>query len=110
MRAGDLDRRIEIQVPQQSTDSLGGPVTMWTFHARVWAQVLPASGNERFLSQQREATRIYRFRIRKLQGLSERCRIVYSGRAWNIVSILELERGAVIEVTAETSDRAEDQV
>lgn len=91
IRAGKLRHKITIQQPGASRDSCGGPAkSNWTdFKTGVWASVEPLQGKEYHAAVQDRAEVSTRFRIRFIAGLKPDMRIVYDGRVFGIVSIID---------------------
>ena len=102
MDPSNLDRRITIQEPVVSKDGYGEDVvTGWTPVATVWAQVIPVSGREYFDAAAIRAEKTTRFRIRWRSGVTEAMRIVYDGRSYDILGIVEIGRREGLEIRAE---------
>ena len=101
-RSGKLDRKIVIEQNTPSGDTFGGGQTdSWSTFATVWAEVIPMSATERFMSQQRYASRVSMFNIRYVSGLNSKMRIQYESKAWRILGIKEISRLRGWEVLAE---------
>lgn len=98
MQAGKLDRRITIQSATLIDDGYGGQVETWGDVATVWAQFLPGGGNERFASAQVYAETQARFRIRWRAGLSPKNRVLFDGKAWDVLAVDEIGRRDGIEL------------
>lgn len=64
MRAGTLDRRIELQRKTNSWSSTGQPIEAWGALVQRWAEVKPLSGDERNAAQQWIAREQVKFTIR----------------------------------------------
>lgn len=92
MRAGDLDRQITIEVPTETPNAIGEPIQSWAAFATVWAKVGPVRGRERFTADQVAAEADTTFRIRWLAGVTEKMRVSYDGRLYDITYIAELGR------------------
>jgi SPP1 family predicted phage head-tail adaptor len=103
MQAGRLDRRITIEQPTESTGAIGDVTESWSDFATVWAGKDDRSGREA-LSPEIERGEVETvWRIRHLDGLTMKMRIVYDGRIYDIRSIREIGRGEgwIIGTTAE---------
>jgi SPP1 family predicted phage head-tail adaptor len=94
MRAGSLDRPIRIECALLgSRTSSGQPTRTWALQRQVWAGIVENRGQEGFASNQVAAKAEIRFAIRYPEGLepmpspSEDSRIVYEGRAYNIIHV-----------------------
>lgn len=111
---GSRDRRIKIQSPVTSKDDYNqDEVTSWSDFATVWSSVEDSSGSETLQANQITAVRTTSFDIRYLDGVTEKMRVLFEGRHYDIVSIQRPDRQrslilkAVIlddETDAEVSD------
>ncbi len=92
MRAGRLDKKIDIIKSTEAQSTLSGEMTRtWsTYIKNRWAQVEPLSGRELFQSNQWRANVDYRFTIRYSSGISPQMRIVYSGSSYQIHSVIDI--------------------
>jgi len=100
MRAGALDRRIEIQRAEVVQDEYGQPIETWVTVADCAAEVRPLKGIERFTAEQLAAHVDTRFRIRWLPDITPQNRIVFDGRAYDVQAVLELGRRDGLELLA----------
>ena len=95
MKAGDLRHLVTIQTPPDvgdaSQDNYGQEKPDWSRFAKVWAAVEPLSGREFWNAQQIQAQQVTRIRIRYLAGVTERMRILWGARKFNIQSIINLD-------------------
>lgn len=95
MKAGDLRHRITIQAPPEpedvSQDNYGQEKPGWSRFAIVNAAIEPLSGREFWNAQQIQATQVTRIRIRYLAGVTERMRVVWGERKFNIQSIINMD-------------------
>lgn len=102
MRAGKLDRTIEIQTyGTTGVDEYGTPTEGWTAFATVRAQIVQSSTDE-FLAAfgETDKTAIV-FRARWLDGVTTDHRVVYEGKALNIRETKELGRRQGLELRCE---------
>lgn len=101
MRAGDLDRSIDIQASTAVQNTVGEPILTWSnVAASVPARVMPTRGGERFTAQQVVGDAVVTFRIRYRTGLTVRNRLVYNGKNWDIRDIREIGRREGLEIDA----------
>ena len=102
MRAGRLDKRIDMDSRVEDTDAAGDPVVSWLAFARnLPAEVIQASGRERLKAEGETALADAVFRIRWLAGVETSMRIIYNGAEYDIVPpVKELGRRAGLEITA----------
>lgn len=113
MRAGNLDRRIQIEQAVETQDPASGEVTQeWELHREVWAEVKPLQGNEFYSAQQWAAKVDTLFRIRYPLGLDplpnpdESMRIVYKSKVYNIQHVAEIGRREGLEILAQARAEA----
>lgn len=84
MEAGSLDRRVTIQSPSESKNSIGEGVKSWSTVATVWAAIEPLSSRE-LLAQRREVSDVStRIRIRYRPGITAAMRIVHGSNVYRI--------------------------
>lgn len=101
MRAGSLDRKIELQTWTEAESAIGEPIKTFKRLAYVFARVVPINGNEVLKSGRPIASKTAKFIIRYRNDLTTVNRIVYAGENWNILSMAELGRGEGFELLAE---------
>jgi SPP1 family predicted phage head-tail adaptor len=77
LKAGDLDRRITIQLAVKTPDASGEPIEVWSDLATVWAEVVPLGGREFFEARQVNAEQTTRFRIRYRADITREMRVIY---------------------------------
>lgn len=104
MYSGKLDRRIVIEQTTPSTDSYGEPTDSWSTYTTVWASVRQIKASERFNSDKVLSVRTAVFKIRYNSGITEKMRINYDGRYWDILGIAEIGRQEGTEITAESKE------
>ena len=84
MRAGKLDRRIDLQRSTSTASASGEPVETWSdIVTNIPASIAPLSGEERFTGPQIVATDQVEFRVRyslAVASLSPLDRVVYPAR------------------------------
>lgn len=108
MRGGRLDRRISVLVRTQTQGDAGEVVETWPEERRVWAEVVPLGGNERFAAATTQATRAAKVRIRYSGAWRPDVathRLEHDGLVWDITGMAELGRGEGWELTVEAHDR-----
>lgn len=95
--AGELDRRIEIEVAAKSTDAANDEVLTWSRAFKLWAAQKTSTGGEKQGAQQtiRDADTIFKVRwsteSRSIAPESHRVR--YRGAIYEIVAITETNDG-----------------
>ena len=95
-----MDRFITIEQFTAVQDSYGQETLTWTEFASVWAEKADIKARERFSAQQDIAEETTRFRLRYLEGVTPKMRIVHDGKTYDIEGIAELGRRAGLEITA----------
>ena len=101
MRAGQLRHQIIIQ--QETLTNAGGLVTTaWDSVASVRASAEPLSGVERWAAQQVQDETTLAFRIRHLAWVTQRMRVLYGYKAYNITAVLDV-RGRAREMFIQAS-------
>lgn len=90
MRAGRLNHLITIQEPTEIQDTTGQAVKSWGTFAQVWANIEPLSGREFLDAQQINAETKVRIRIRKLDDVTQKMRVSYDSKVYNINTIIHV--------------------
>lgn len=86
MRAGRLRHRITVQQQATGRDGHGGKTGPWTdFMADIPAAVEPIRGREFAALQAAQSDVSIRFRIRFTPGITAAMRVVWEGKAYEIV-------------------------
>lgn len=100
--ASRLRHRIVLKTPVTTPDGAGGFATSWNQFAEVWAEILPKNGNEKLQYEQLSVQKRIVITIRYLSGITEKMRIVYGEREFEILSILNpFEENILLEIMAE---------
>lgn len=94
LRAGELDRRITIQVETLAVNDFKEREKTWsTFASNLPAKREYISGSEPMGEFERRAERSVRFKIRWLSGISAKMRIIDDdSNTWEITAIEEIGR------------------
>jgi SPP1 family predicted phage head-tail adaptor len=91
MQIGPLRHRVTLEQPPAtpSQDAHGAEIITYTVLATVWAQVLPATGQERFVSagDRQLAALTHKVRVRYRTDLSPLMIVRWEGRVLDIESI-----------------------
>lgn len=100
---GNLDRRVELQIPTKSRDGFGGEVITWSGIATVWASVEYPSAGQREDQSANQQTAFLRakFTIRYRADVTAETRLVFDGKEWDILNRAESGRKARLVLTAE---------
>ena len=96
MKAGRLDKRLEIEQPISTQDASGSPVISWLAVGTVWASIEPIKGREALTSNQVIGTMDARIRIRQhplLAAINPKWRCKYNGVIFNIISVAHIALG-----------------
>ncbi|OAF13926.1 phage head closure protein [Bradyrhizobium neotropicale] len=102
MRAGNLDRVIQIQaIAMTAPDLYGAAAPTWTTIATMRAQLLQHATDDKEGARGHTTDIVRTFRIRWLDGVSLENRVTYDGRQYQIVSIKELGRRRGLDLTVE---------
>lgn len=97
--AGRMDRRIVVQSVSESRDAMGGVTQSWSTFATVWAERRDLAGREYFTAGQSERAEIESvWRIRYLDGLTNKHRFTHGGETYDIESIAVLGRNEGMEL------------
>lgn len=101
MRAGEMDRRIVIETATEAQNALGEPVKTWGVFATVWADKRQPSRGREYVSSQSINVEIDQvFRIRWLDGVTEKMRINDGGKYYDILHLAELGRRQGLDISA----------
>ncbi|MBX5149576.1 phage head closure protein [Rhizobium lentis] len=92
MRAGKLDKKIEIQSFGETVDDYGTVTEGWITFATVRAQVLQSSTEEYLQSAGTTAQTAIVFRVRWRSDILTKHRVAYEGQAFDVKEIKELGR------------------
>jgi SPP1 family predicted phage head-tail adaptor len=89
IRAGELKNRIDLQAPVKVPDGMGGMTQTWlTTVSSLSAAIWPVNAKE-LISGGRESTGItHRIRIRYRPNIRPSWRILFNGKYFNIISII----------------------
>lgn len=101
MRAGNLDRLIEIQRRGTGLDLYGTPVETWTTFATMRAQLLKNATDDREGERGHTTDAVLTFRMYYFASLSLNDRLLYEGQQYNITGLTEIGRRAGMDVTCE---------
>jgi SPP1 family predicted phage head-tail adaptor len=98
MRAGKLDKTIEIQRHTLSVDDYGTQTEGWATAATVRAQVMQSTTEEFLRSFGTTSDIAIIFRIRHMEGLTPTDRVQFNGQAYNLNEVKELGRRAGLDL------------
>ncbi len=90
MQIGQLNRRIDILRQDDQRDSYGGIIGEWVKICSVWANIVPVTSKESFVSDRVQSTSDYKITIRYLPLLTTLDRLVYKGKCLEITGVKDL--------------------
>ena len=89
MRAGRLRHTVSIERISETANDYGEAIKTWSDHLTdIRAAIEPINGREYFAQDSRHAEVTTRFRIRYREGITNKMRIRYGTRYYNIVSVI----------------------
>ena len=101
MRAGNLDRVIEIQRRTTGLDLYGTPVETWSTFATMRAQLLKNATDDRESARGHTTDAVLTFRMYYLASLSLNDRLLYEGQQYEITGMMEIGRRVGIDLTCQ---------
>lgn len=103
MRTAALKHKVTVEQVAEVPNSYGEPIHLWTDYATRHASFRPIRGREYFRAKQVQEEEPVRFKMRYLDGLTQKMRIVYDSNYYNINSIINPE-GSDREMIIEASE------
>jgi SPP1 family predicted phage head-tail adaptor len=94
LSAGRLDKRVELQAPARTRNSLGESVATWATTATVWASIEPLSGRELIAAQQVQSEVSAVVRIRYRAGVTPSMRVKHGTTHYSVVAIVNPHEGS----------------
>jgi len=91
MSAGRLRDRVTLQRATTTQDDYGAYTETWTDLATVWGRNVVRWGKEADYAHQTEGVQRYEFEIRYYSGLTPKDRLVWEGRAFDIIAVRNLD-------------------
>lgn len=102
MRAGKLDRSIDLQRNVETKSSTGSVTSAWTnFAAGLRAEKIDATADETPRTFGEAEAITMTFRIRYVGNLTTADRVIYEGVPFNLVGITEIGRRRGLELRCE---------
>ena len=99
MRAGQLDRQVELQAKTVSQDDHGEEIETWTGIATIWAGRKDLRGKEFFAAKQLSAEIACRWHVRYRNDITpDASRLVYEGNIYDVLAVIELGRREGLEL------------
>ena len=84
MRIGPLRHRVTIQQVTESRTTTGAVTESWSTFATVWADISPGHTREYAAAKTINAELTHEIRIRYLEGVTPKMRILFGARVFNI--------------------------
>lgn len=98
MRAGRMDRRIQLQSLTVTKDADGNDVESWSAIATVWAEKRESGGKEAMAGDAVQADIDAVFRIYYRTDVLTTSRVVYESRTFDIQRFAEIGRHEGLEI------------
>lgn len=89
---GALDTRLALEAPSDAADGGGGAIGGWSQVAEIWANIVPVTGSDRFLSDALRAQVSHRITIRARSDISPAMRLRTGVRIFRISAVLDRAR------------------
>lgn len=102
MMAGKLDREVTLLSRGSTRNGDGEQIESYTTLGVVYAQYLPAKGNERWVAQAFQADCEAVFIVRYRNDLNTLNEVAFDGRNWDVLGILEIGRQEGLAINAKT--------
>lgn len=99
MNIGELKRRVKIWAFVEERDEFGGIGGEWKVIAERWAKVEQNSGNEITDNSQVQARVGTKIVLRYMPELTEKNRITYKDKIYEINSVLDVDSGHYMTIT-----------
>jgi SPP1 family predicted phage head-tail adaptor len=91
MKAGKLRRRLEIQQANETQGPTGEISVAWSTFADVHGSVEPLRGREFWAAKEQQAQVDTRIRIRYLEGVTPKMRVIDGTRVFLIYAVIDPE-------------------
>ncbi len=98
MKAGDLDRHIDLLKRRLVENATGEQEEVFEEGLTAWAQVISNKGRDYFAAAQVHNEETLLFRIRYRTDIDSKDRVGYQGKQYNIANIAEIGRREGIEI------------
>jgi SPP1 family predicted phage head-tail adaptor len=99
MRAGSLDRIVQLQGAVESRTASGGVLIAWTTFATVYASRRDTLGSERLTIGVEQTSADSVWRIRWRDDVTSSTRLREGDVAWDIIAVAELGRRDGLDLT-----------
>jgi SPP1 family predicted phage head-tail adaptor len=88
---GRLRHRLVLEAAVDVMDDIGGAARSWTIVATLWAEIMPASSEDRFLASRREQAITHQILIRYRPDVMAAMRLRADTRLFNIHRVVDRE-------------------
>lgn len=92
MLAGQLRKRITVQVRSTATDSVGSQATTWSDVCTLWASVEPTGGKEILAGEAMRGVSVFTITTRYYPGITPKNRILFEGVPYDILNINDTDQ------------------
>ncbi|WP_419767245.1 phage head closure protein [Arcobacter sp.] len=101
MRAGSLKHKIEFISMKSGRDDYGSPTQIPESFEMAWSNIIPISGSEKYMSNQRYSESTHKIKCRYIPGIDTKMSIKYGDRTFDIISVINVgERSKELEIIA----------
>ncbi len=90
--SGKLRHRLDVQNVVETEDELGTEVISFTSAFKAWGSIDTLKGAELVQAREVVTRATHKIRMRFLEGLTERNRIVHNGNVYNIEALNDIEQ------------------
>lgn len=98
LRAGSLDIPATVYTVTEGKDSVRGVTLTNAEFGTAWIEITPLSGSEQVNSLATTGTVMSKIRMRYMEGLKPKMRIVADGKTYEIMSVISPGRNEMHEV------------
>jgi len=99
VRAGNIDRQVELQSKSVKQDGYGEEIETWTRVATIWAGRKDLRGTEFFAAKQLSAEIACKWIVRYRNDITPYAsRLVYEGNTYEVLAVIELGRREGLEL------------
>jgi len=99
MITSTLNRRITIENSVSGKDSVGAPTSTYAVLCNAWASMYIRSVDTRFLTEGSLPVSTTEWIIRNRKDVNIKCRIMYEGNCYKIISVERIGRNEGLKIT-----------
>jgi SPP1 family predicted phage head-tail adaptor len=88
MQGGKLRDYVTIQTYTDAFNSYGETIKNWTTYQEMYASIMSVSGREYLQSDKVQGDAMYKIRIRYLDGVSDKMRVLHDTTVYEIEAVL----------------------